>query len=124
MKSLEDIIRFYIRPCVAILGGIGNLAALIVLLQRRMRNKTTCIYMAVMSISDLIILLSHEMIHSVWDGRDIPLYVCKIGIFLFYYSLHMSVALLIAMTTEKYLSIRFPLQVSMTVKSFFIHIHT
>ncbi len=65
--------------------------------------------MAVMALSDFCILLSHELIHSVWDGKDIPYYVCKIGIFVFYYSLHMSVALLVTMTAEKYISIKYPL---------------
>ncbi len=66
--------------------------------------------MAVMAASDFLVLLSHGVLYYFWLQNDVPYAVCKIGTFVFYFSVHLSVALLVAMTMEKWIGIKYPLQ--------------
>ena len=66
--------------------------------------------MAIIAASDFLVLLSHGVLYYFWLQNNVPYTVCKIGTFVFYFSLHLSVALLVAMTMEKWIGIKYPLQ--------------
>ena len=87
-----------------------------VLLRKQLRSKTTCIYMATMAMCDACVLMSQFFYISnqlvMWSAS---LWSCRLIHFTFYFTLHCSVLLLVAMATEKYISVRFPLKASIWI---------
>ena len=110
------MINYYCNPIVCIVGILGNVLALLILLQRKMRATTTSLYMAVTACSDILILTSYflKMIVSTWFNYAISRIFCIIILPVFY-SIHYSAALLVAMTVEKYISVKYPLKASIWI---------
>ena len=110
------MINYYCNPIVCIVGIVGNFLALLVLLRRKMRAKTTSLYMAVMACSDILILTSYflKTIVYIWFNQVISRIFCIIILPVFY-SIHYSAALLVAMTVEKYISVKYPLKASIWI---------
>ena len=115
-ETLEFIISNYCITTVCLAGIMGNLLALATLLQKGMRGKTTSLYMAVMACSDILILTSYFIRQIVyqWFNHETTRIFC-IFIRPIFYSIHYSAALLVAMTVEKYISVKYPLKASVWI---------
>ena len=115
-KQLYILIKRFIHLPMLLMGCVVNLFTLTVLLRKPLRSKTTCIYMATMAMCDACVLMSQFFYISkqlvMWSAS---LWSCGLIHFTFYFTLHCSVLLLIAMATEKYISVRFPLKASIWI---------
>lgn len=108
----ENIMR--IVPLILItIGTIGNILSIVVLLRKRLRKSTTSLYLTVLAFSDLTVLytgLSRHWIKQVYnfDVRHFSEKSCKINVFVNYLALYFSSWLLVAVTMERVLVVRFP----------------
>ncbi|KAK2190139.1 hypothetical protein NP493_86g03010 [Ridgeia piscesae] len=112
--DIHHAIRLYYQAFIALFGIVANVTSLIVTLSKRMRKHSTCLYMSAISGSDAVTLV---IAFVWWLGRFVDttsVWSCKLILFLFYYAIHFSVTLLVAMTAERYVAIRFP---------FWAHVH-
>jgi hypothetical protein len=111
-------INIILPPIVIILGLVGNFLAFVVLRQPQYAKQTTCFYMRVLAIFDSSALLSHVTLRTVTNynpefmfGREAGPVVCPLlGVFFRVYLL--SNWTIAAMTFDRFLAIRFPLQVA------------
>ena len=110
------LIKKLIHLPILLLGCVLNLFTLTVLLGKPLQSKTTCIYMATMAACDVCVLLSQFLYISnqlvMWSAS---LWSCRFAHFIFYFALHSSVLLLVAMATEKSISVRFPFKASIWI---------
>ena len=107
-------IRLYYQVFITLSGIIANLLALVVTLNKRMRKHNTCLYMSAISGSDAVTL---TISFVWWLGRYVDttsVWSCRLVLFSFYYAIHFSVTLLVAMTVERFVAIRCP---------FWAHVH-
>ncbi|KAK6188074.1 hypothetical protein SNE40_004336 [Patella caerulea] len=100
-------------PVLIIIGTIGNLLSILVLTQKNMRKSSVSIYLTVLSIVDILVLytgLLRQTIryHLNLDIRELSVLSCKINTWLVYFTLDMSVWLLVAVTGERIISVWFP----------------
>ena len=112
--DIHHAIRLYYQSFISLTGFVANILALIVTLSRRMRKHSTCLYMSAIGGSDALTLV---IAFVWWVSRYVnttSVWSCKLIIFTFYYAIHFSVTLLVAMTAERYVAIRFP---------FWSHVH-
>ncbi len=103
----------YILPMILLLGTIGNVLALIVLLTKRMRTTSVNFYLAILAIADtgalylsgfktwFRVITGFELLHTSNAG-------CKIVMFLFLLSLHMSAWLVVAVSMDRWVAVWFP----------------
>ena len=109
-NEITDFIRKYYQLAISVFGILGNFLALAVLAQRKMRVKTTYMYMLALSVTDVAVLTISILW---WTGRYVNInsvWFCKLHLFLFYLAIHTSVWLLVSMTIERYLAVTFPLK--------------
>ena len=107
-------ILIFLPPIILILGTIGNILAFIVL--RRYSSKiSTYAFLSVLAILDLLVL--YIGLFRIWiseiSGTDLKLqsdFLCKLLVFLGYVCSDSSVWLIVAVTTERYVAVRFPLR--------------
>ena len=99
-------------PIFLLIGLLGNSVAIITLI--RMRNGGGIYFLIALSLADVGVLIGwsvfwfQEFFKPVlMDHYD---WVCKCVYFEFYTSLHCSVSILVAMTTERFVAVCFPLQ--------------
>ncbi|ESO90695.1 hypothetical protein LOTGIDRAFT_163961 [Lottia gigantea] len=117
-NSLESFTEFqvawgldtYYAPICSTLGIIGNTLSFLVLMLSK--TTTTYQYMAAISCTDTLVLILNIM----FLVRKFPGYeifhkgTCGLVFFLFYFGIHLNVLLMVTMTIERYLAIRFPLK--------------
>ncbi|MEG7522288.1 MAG: G-protein coupled receptor, partial [Chromatiales bacterium] len=112
--DIHHAIRLYYQAFISVTGIVANILALIVTLSKRMRKHSTCLYMSAIGGSDALTLVISFVW---WVSRYVnttSVWSCKLILFSFYYAIHFSVTLLVAMTAERYVAIRFP---------FWAHVH-
>ncbi|KAI0227368.1 hypothetical protein LSAT2_022197 [Lamellibrachia satsuma] len=112
--DIDNALRLYYQVFIALFGIVANVFALVVTLSKRMRKHSTCLYMSAISGSDALTLV---IAFVWWLGRYVnttSAWSCKLILFCFYYAIHFSVLLLVAMTAERFVAIRFP---------FWAHVH-
>ena len=116
-QQLHYIIENYCTPAVCILGATGNAIALLILLQKKLRKKTTFLYMTAMACSDIIILISYciRIIILEWFNSVTSRVYCVLIRPVFTCGLHYSALLLVAMTIEKYTSVKYPLRAAVWI---------
>ncbi|XP_071104710.1 C-C chemokine receptor type 1-like [Haliotis cracherodii] len=107
-------------PILIFFGTIGNVLSIVVLNRKPMRESTVSIYLTALSVMDILVLytgLMRQWLRVVieLDIRDVSEMSCKIHILLVYFTLDMSVWLLVSVTIERFVSVMFPL----TVKRYF-----
>nr|KAG5687824.1 hypothetical protein BaRGS_025464 [Batillaria attramentaria] len=106
--------RIYI-PTVVCFGLLGNVLCFATLVFSSLRNTSTCVYMAAIAVLDSIILvldlcvlirgfLGHAEFYMADD------WACGFHNFLFYFSIHFDVLLLLAMTIDRFIVVKFPLK--------------
>jgi hypothetical protein len=103
----------YVLPAVIIIGSVGNILSFVVLMRQRMRNTSVYVYLAVLACADtsvlylsafktwLRMLTGFELLH-------ISNFSCKIIIFLFLLSLHLSAWLIVITTFDRFVAIWMP----------------
>ncbi|XP_025116239.1 gastrin/cholecystokinin type B receptor-like [Pomacea canaliculata] len=112
VKIAQMINRIYIPLCVSV-GVVGNFLCFVTLIFSNLRRTATCIYMAAIAVLDSIILVLALCIMLRSELGDTRLYLgsdwaCGAHYFLFYFSIHFDVLLLLAMTFDRYVVVRFP----------------
>ena len=116
-EKLEIILRFYCLPVICGAGFIFNCVGLYILLRKEMRVKTTCIYMAVMAGSDTVLLVTYatEKIVYHWFSDITSRTYCIFVRAGFFCCMHFSVMLLVTMTIEKFISVKYPLEAALWI---------
>ncbi|XP_046366782.2 C-C chemokine receptor type 1-like [Haliotis rufescens] len=107
-------------PILIFFGTIGNMMSIVVLNRKPMRESTVSIYLTALSVMDMLVLytgLMRQWLRVVieLDVRVISEMSCKIHIWLVYFTLDMSVWLLVSVTIERCVSVMFPY----TVKQYY-----
>nr|KAG5709445.1 hypothetical protein BaRGS_023127 [Batillaria attramentaria] len=106
-----NYIDYIYAPICSALGIIGNLLAFCVLVSARAKS-TTYVYMSSLSISDTLV----QIVNILFLVRKFPGHetlkegTCGFVFFLLYFSIHYNVVVMVTMTIERYIAIRFPLQ--------------
>jgi len=105
----------YVFPVIIGLGTIGNVLSFLVMIRRTMIITPTCFYMAILAVSDTIILYVNCL--RKWffitygeDSWNLNTASCRVVYFLSYTSFQYSVWIIVAMTTERFFAIRYPLK--------------
>ncbi|XP_045179651.2 neurotensin receptor type 1-like [Mercenaria mercenaria] len=111
-KVALSIWRVY-SPILLIFGTIGNLMAIIVLMQRRNRNSSIARYLTALAVSDLMILwvaVPRNLLHFGYgiDIRARSQFVCKVQIYLLYLASHCSAWFVVTLTIERFISTWLP----------------
>jgi hypothetical protein len=127
-KSYEDVLMeftefrihkfllLYVSPVLVLVGTFGNVFSFIITAQS-MSKVSTYVYLASLSITDLIVLWIGLL--RLWvgqmtgvDERNMASWLCKLIIFLGYVMSDLSVWLIIAVTVERCIAVCFPLRAS------------
>ena len=107
-------LRRYVPPLLLFLGTVGNILSFVILMQRPMRKFSTYIYLAVLSVTDTLVL--YVGLLRLWtqeiSGHDIRNlnWVCKVINVIGYTVSDYSVWLIIAVTVERYIAVCHPLR--------------
>ncbi|XP_076458564.1 uncharacterized protein LOC143292261 [Babylonia areolata] len=102
-------------PLIVAFGVLGNFLCFVTLVFTSLRNTSTCVYMAVIAVLDsTILVLQLNIIISRYVGY-VEFYVgndwaCSFHYFLIYFSIHSDVLLLLAMTVDRFIVVKFPLK--------------
>lgn len=114
MNKAVEILNVYLTPIVYLFGLTGNILTMLVVAKDKSPTSTG-VYMGVLAAADLVVLLTNG---SMWvcfqtvglDLLDLHWSTCSILYFVMLFALHLSVNTLAAMTGERYVIVRFPLQ--------------
>ena len=114
MYILSRKLWLYVPPIILIIGTIGNILSFIILTRKRMTGSTYS-YLAVLAIADTIYLYSglfKQWIRTLtgYDVLQVSNWSCKGITMLMYTASHYSVWLIIAVTMERYIAVRWPLK--------------
>lgn len=105
----------YFLPAIVFLGTLGNLLTFVVLIRKRMRKTSVNTYLLLLACADtgalycsgfktwLRLISGFELLHVSNFG-------CKFFIFLFLISLHMSAWLVVAISSDRFFAVWFPLR--------------
>ncbi|CAG5118857.1 unnamed protein product [Candidula unifasciata] len=111
LTEITHKIDLYVTPILYIVGFPGNIFSLVIWLQKRMRHSSGC-YLAALALDDLIFLVLHFLfeLHK-WKLKplDYPV-ICEGFPIFFLASQLLSPFLVLAFTTERYISICHPFQ--------------
>ena len=108
---IASFIDTYWLPVLVPLGLVGNTLSFIVMIKPNNRKMSTCIYMAVISINDnlMMCLLSYDaLVVVVFKNNEYHSVECKIIGFLALSTLQNSTFQVVAMTIDKYIAIKWP----------------
>ncbi|XP_014787600.1 probable G-protein coupled receptor 139 [Octopus bimaculoides] len=108
-------ILIYVLPVIIIMGTIGNILSFIIWMKRKLRRTSTFFYLAMLAISDTVFLLISGLktwirMWSYIELLHVSVFSCKVIIFIINSSLHISAWLIVAVTTERFLAVWFPLR--------------
>lgn len=113
---VKKFISVYISPIILIVGTTGNIISFFIL-RRNMFRISTYFYLAILAIADLVVLqfgLLREWIGELsgYDIRNASNLSCKLFVSLTYLGSDFSVWLIVAVTTERFIAVCFPLKAS------------
>ncbi|KAL8574169.1 hypothetical protein ACOMHN_024613 [Nucella lapillus] len=118
LKSL----MLYVPPVLIVLGTLGNVFSFIILRRRAMLKVSSYHYLASLAVADSLVLYIGLL--RLWlgevtgtDFHDTGDWVCKLTIYLSYTASDLSVWLIIAVTVERYIVVRFPLKASSMINT-------
>ena len=109
----------YYLPIITAIGAVGNLLSFIVMIQPHNRRVSCCIYMAVLAISDLLNLYvaGHYWLAtggaSPYVTRGIYYVECQALAYMFQTFQFNGVLLILFMTLDRFIAIRFPLKAAL-----------
>ena len=111
----SKLLLLYVPPILIILGTLGNLMSCVILCRKAMRKFSTYTYLAVLSLTDTLVL--HVGLMRLWvaqltgyDVRDTAGWLCKVVNFTGYTVSDYSVWLIVAVTVERYIVVANPLR--------------
>ncbi|KAK7488983.1 hypothetical protein BaRGS_00019787, partial [Batillaria attramentaria] len=95
-------------PICAGFGIVGNILTFCVLLFTRLSRTSTSVYMAALSVSDILVQIVNILfLVRKFEGHEVLRHgTCGLVFFLLYFSIHYNVIVMIGMTVERYLAIR------------------
>ena len=108
--KIGNLIAIYYFPIFIPVGFVGNTLSFLIMIKPNNRKMSTCIYMAAISINDNIMvsmicydyLVSNAQMHK-WNPFE-----CNFLAFLALFVLQNSTFLVVAMTLDKYIAIKWP----------------
>lgn len=108
------IINPYLIPIISLLGILGNGLCIVTVLATKLRKYSANGYLVVLFTSDNITLIIHLVIkNNLCHGTGL----CRVCIFVLYFTTFFSVWILTAFTTERFLVLAHPWQKFIRVKS-------
>ena len=104
---LSKGIEIYAPPVVLLLGTVGNLLSFVILMTKSMRTFSTYLYLAVLSLTDILVLYAGLLRAwvgdlSAYDVKNYSDWSCKFINVIGYTVSDYSVWLIIAVTIERY----------------------
>ena len=108
--KVEAFIAKYWFPVLIPLGLIGNTLSFLVMIKSNNRKVSTCIYMAALSLSDnfMMCLAIHDYCIRVIGTHEWYQVECKMSTYFTLFTLQCVTYLILAMTIDKYIAIRWP----------------
>ena len=108
--KIGTFINIYYYPVFILVGLVGNTLSFLVMIKPNNRKLSTCIYMAAISINDNIMMYMtfHDYLVAVVHTHDWYLLECKFLAFVALYALQNCTFLVVAMTLNKYIAIKWP----------------
>ena len=108
--KIENLINIYWYPVLVPIGLIGNSLSFAVMVKSSNRTMSTCIYMAAISINDnlMMYVCCHDYLVSSIHILNWNAVECKFVAFCVLFSLQNSTYLILAMTVDKYIAIKWP----------------
>ena len=118
LEEISVTVRKICDPVLFLVGTIGNLLTILVLSQNKNRRTTTAIFLIFLAISDIMILFTSyfsEWLYVMWSFgfRQVNNVLCKLHVFLTYYSLQFSSWTLVIVTCERVISVINPTKVKL-----------
>ena len=107
---IANLINTYWYPILAPIGLLGNTLSFTVMMKSKNRKMSTCIYMAAISINDNVMMLMcfHDyLVAGLQIHKWYPI-ECKISAFVALFGLQNCTYLILAMTMDKYIAIKWP----------------
>ncbi|CAF1016405.1 unnamed protein product [Rotaria magnacalcarata] len=98
-------------PCLMIFGTIGNILCLKILLHKRFRRQSTCQYLCILAVIDIIFIhmrsarFLYRHIYHV-DVRNVSLWICRTYIFLSSTLSHLASWILVIVSFDRYFIIK------------------
>ncbi|KAK3786641.1 hypothetical protein RRG08_027598 [Elysia crispata] len=107
----QIVIDKYVTICVLLVGVPGNILSFIIWMQKRMRHSSGY-YLAALAMNDLIFLVMVMVfeVHVIWNSANLLSYpvVCQLFPVIYLAMQSLSPCLVLAFTTERYISICHP----------------
>ena len=105
-------------PILVVVGIIGNLLTLLILGKKKNRRSQSISFLLSLAVSDTLLILTgnlSEWIRIMWkiDIRSSNAVMCKVHVFLTYFSIHFSSWILVLFTVERTISVLAPHKVRM-----------
>ena len=112
-RTAKYIDRYWF-PILVPIGLIGNTLSFLVMIRPNNRKVSTCIYMAAISINDnlMMCLALNGWLVTIGKLYESSRWVCKSLAYLVNFSLQTSTFLVLVMTIDKYVAIKWPLRAS------------
>ena len=108
--KVTKYIAKYWSPVLIPLGLAGNTLSFLVMIRSNNRKVSTCIYMAAISINDNLMMCIevHAWFVTAANIHEWHLWECKTSAYFAGFSLQLTTYLVIAMTLDKYIAIKWP----------------
>ena len=95
-------------PCLTIFGTIGNILCLKILLRKRFRRQSTCQYLCVLAVIDILFIIMRSSKHVYKLFRDTHIlntsqWICRILTFFSSALAHMASWILVIVSFDRYL---------------------
>lgn len=112
---ISRYVGIYGYPLVTFLGTVGNVLSFLVMKRKSMRNNSTCFFMSVLAVADTVVLYFGCLRRWVtyqynWDIINYSSAGCKIFSILNYWGFDFAVWILVAMTIDRFIALRWPLK--------------
>ena len=107
---IANLINTYWYPILVPIGLVGNTLSFTVMIQSKNRKVSTCIYMAAISLNDnfMMLMCFHDYLVAGLQIHEWHPFECKIAAFVALFALQNCTYLILAMTIDKYIAIKWP----------------
>ena len=108
--QMANFINIYWFPVLVPIGLVGNTLSFFVMIKSNNRKMSTCIYMAAISVNDNIMMCGcfHDYLVSATQIHKWKPIECKLNVFVTLFALQNCTFLILAMTLDKYVAIKWP----------------
>ncbi|XP_013380316.1 thyrotropin-releasing hormone receptor [Lingula anatina] len=108
--TAADVLWKIMPPLLIVMGTFGNCLSLAVMTRKSMRATPIGIYLATLSVADLVVLWVGLMRHllssfDVADIREFSVFSCQMTKFLTYFSMDFAAYILVAVSVERYIAV-------------------